>query len=152
MEKGKAYVIDFGVRTLEEVRKCVMFYKGVGVLDHAGVCAHRPDIYTGGVSEDGKYPRPSGQYATFELLALAEYFAGHGCTVTEISEAEAARIRQGLKKGKLPDDKYLAEPAPAVKSTKAESGDAPKSTGSKDAPIDASDLEKPGKKGKGGKK
>lgn len=111
MSKGKiekAYIIDFGNRAYAEVRKLVTFVKGVGILDHYGVSRHRPDIYSS--VDDGRgHPRPSGQYASFDLLALAEYFAGLGFTVTEVTETGADKIRKDLAAGKIPPEKYLKE-------------------------------------------
>lgn len=149
----KAYIIDFGARSLMDVRKCVTFTKGVGVLDHAGVAVHRPDIYGAGLSVDGKYPRPSGNYARFEFSALTEYFANLGCKVTEVSEAEAARIRKQLSKGELPADKYLKGITPIIKAPEEKVVD-------KSESFDKGDFVEPGEKskipgpvkGKGGKR
>lgn len=138
-DKDKAaFIIDFGDRGYNDVRKCVRFVSGVGVLDHAGMASYRPDIYT--ADEDGKL-RPAKQYDTFTLDPFVEYFKQHGCKITAVSESEAAAVRKGLDKGELPADKYLKLPAPVSKpKAEAEADEKPKAV---EQPVSKADLEEP---------
>ena len=159
-DKEKAWFVDSGLRDVPfDVIKGVRFVRGVGVLDHAGLMNYRPDIYEGGEPE-GKYPRPNKQYATLDLEAFATYFDSNGCKVTEIGEAEAAKLRAAMAEGKAAPDKYLqrglpwaAVPKAAVKAA-ADNVALPEADGGAEAPpIDEADLADAGApvaKGKGG--
>ena len=141
-EELTAYVVDFGDPGYNDVCKCVAFTQGVGVLDHVGISAYRPDIYV--PNEDGVL-RPSGQYAAFTLEPFAAYFSEHGCKVTPVTDIEAERVRQALAKGQAVSAKYLKSP-PVDKPGKAAASEKPDAP-----PVGADDIEPPKRPAKGKK-